>query len=203
MDHVIPKSFFLPPLPSDMVTVPVCEPCNNKKSKNDSYLRDLLVMDLHCSEHPVAKVLMKGKVIRSARSNHSEVARAAREARPKAKYSINGLYLGHYPSFPMDGVRLNESFATIVRGLYYRLRRIRLRDDYCFKISRVDSLHLHEAYEEMLKMKANGPYVLANVFGCLFVYVAEDPHMTSWLLWFYGGFVLQIYSYPKGDPDFT
>jgi hypothetical protein len=203
MDHVIPKAFFVPPLPSNLVTVPVCKPCNNKKSKNDSYLRDLLVMDLDCCDHPVAKELMKGKVIRSAIRNRSEIARSARKARPKAKYSINGLYLGHFPSFPIDGTRLNESFATIVRGLYYRLRGIRLRDDYSFKIGRVDSLHLKDAYDLMVKMRGNGPYVLANVFGCVFLYVDEDPHLTNWLLWFYGGFVLQIYTFPKGDPDFT
>jgi len=45
-DHVIPECLFVPPLPSNMVTVPACADCNTtKKSQDDPYLRDMLVYD--------------------------------------------------------------------------------------------------------------------------------------------------------------
>lgn len=43
-EHVIPQCFFpegrVPPK-SDFVIVPVCRPCNNRKARDDSYVRDL------------------------------------------------------------------------------------------------------------------------------------------------------------------
>jgi hypothetical protein len=179
MDHVVPRCLFIPPLPSAMVTVEVCEECNNEKSLNDAYLRDLLVMDDQCSEHRVARELMAGKVIRSAKSNRSEIAMSAiTNSYLKPRFTSSGIYIGHYPSFPIDGERLNQTFRTMIRGLYYRLRKIRLPDDYIFQIRRVDPLHAQEAFDEMKKSGANGPYVLGDVFGCMFMYTAEDENMT-------------------------
>jgi hypothetical protein len=200
MDHVVPRCLFATPLPPDLVTVEVCEECNNKKSLNDSYLRDLLVMDDQCSAHPVARELMGGKVIRSAKSNRSEIARLAiNNASLKPRFTSGGLYVGHYLSFPINGERLNQTFQTMVRGLYYRLRKIPLPDDYTFQIRRVDPLHVQEAFNEMKKLGANGPYVLGDVFGCMFIYTAEDENMTHWLLWFYGGFVLTVLTHRTGE----
>jgi len=45
-DYVIPECLFVPPLPSNMVTVPACADCNTtKKAQDDPYLRDMLVYD--------------------------------------------------------------------------------------------------------------------------------------------------------------
>src|SRR5437667_12176452 len=94
-DHVIPKSLFLSPLPSNMITVPICRACNLEKSRSDGYLRDMLVCDIHASRHPVALALRGGAVIRSARRGRSEFARMARERSKIAPlYSPGGVYLG-------------------------------------------------------------------------------------------------------------
>jgi len=69
MDYVIPRCLFLPQLLSDMVTVLVCEDCNNEKSMNDSYFRDLLAIDLQTSEHQVAKTLFKNKILKAVQKN--------------------------------------------------------------------------------------------------------------------------------------
>jgi hypothetical protein len=75
MDHMVPRCLFPSPLPSDLVTVPVCASCNNEKSRDDDYLRDMLVIDIDNTHHPEAQALLKGKVIRSMRKNRSVIAR--------------------------------------------------------------------------------------------------------------------------------
>jgi hypothetical protein len=44
----------------------------------------------------------------------------------------------------------------------------------------------------MREKGANGPYALGQVFACLFMYVAEDPGVTRWLMQFYGGMFITV-----------
>ncbi len=196
-DHVIPSCLFIPPLPVPYPKVPACAECNNKKSKNDSYLRDMLVLDLYCSEHPVAKELMKGKVIRSVEKNLSEIGRAVKTRLSRSPlYTGAGLYLGDYPSIPIEGERVNELIRTMIRGLYYDQLGKRLPDDYVFDIRRQDQIYVNEVYEIMNTLGANGPLTLGSVFGCQYLFDAKDHGISSWYLWFYGGFFLRVDTRP-------
>ncbi len=201
MDHVVPKCLFIPPLPQEMVTVPVCAGCNQKKALNDPFLRDVLVMDLQCADFPIAKELRQGKVMRAAKTKRSEVAHSiARKARPKPLYTNGGLYLGHYPSIPLDGERMDEIFKTIVRGLYYKLRSIRLPDDCIFEINRVDPVHVQDAVRDMEAIKAVGPLRIGEVFICYVTHATDDDHTTAWLLGFMGGFFLHVLTQSAAPP---
>ena len=196
-DHVVAKCLFDGPLPSNMVTVPACGSCNGEKAKNDDYLRDMLVVDYDCSEHPVAKALLKGKVTRALRRNRSELLRKALpEARVEPVRTPGGIYLPPRYSFPLDGERVNEIFRTVTRGLYYKIRQERLPDDYIFEVRRIYRNHIKDVWSEFQRLKANGPYGLGDVFGCLFLYGAEDPGVTCWLIWFYGGAFIMVSTDP-------
>lgn len=192
-DHVVAKCLFDGPLPSNMVTVPACGSCNGDKARNDDYLRDMLVVDSHCSEHPVAQALLKGKVTRALRRNRSELLRnVLPKARMEPTRTPGGLYLPPSYSFPLDGERVNRIFRTVASGLYYRIRQERLPDDYVFEVSRVYQRHVMDMWNEFRRLKANGPYGLGDVFGCLFLYGTEDPGVTRWLMWFYGGAFIMV-----------
>ncbi len=201
MDHVIPQCLFLPPLPEVMVTVPACDDCNNSKSKNDDYLRDFLVTDVYCSEHPVAKNLAAGKVARSAQKNRSRLARAAKTGAKWAPvYTPAGLYLGHAYSVPLEGERINEIFRTIVRGLYYWMGqgKERLPDDYVTEIRRVNDFNVREVVRGFQTVKAHGPYSLSNVFTFMATRTVEYPAVTAWLLGFYDGVYIFASTEPSG-----
>ena len=43
-DHIPPKNLFPKPRPSNLITVPSCKRCNRSASKDDEYLRLVLVM---------------------------------------------------------------------------------------------------------------------------------------------------------------
>ncbi len=88
-DHVIPKCLFKRPLPSNMITVPACSECNNAKSKDEDYLRDMLVIDHFTSSNPTAQTLLNNKVIRSATEGSSKVALAVCRRKPeRSKISL-------------------------------------------------------------------------------------------------------------------
>ncbi len=199
MDHVIPKCLFVPPLPA-MVTVPVCGGCNSRKSLSDSELRDRLVMDLYCSEHPQAKRLMGSTVVRAVRKNRSRLARAAvRGARRKPVYTPAGLYLGHAYAIPYDDTPLNETFETIVRGLYFHRMRTRIPDGYRFVIGRLERPNERRAIDAMKAWGAADPHGLGEVFWCMYVFDSGDRHTTRWLLCFFGGFLVTVDTYPQHE----
>src|SRR6266571_2338345 len=116
-EHVIPTCLFIQPYPPNLITVPSCDECNNAKSLNDDYLRDMLACDIFGSQSSVARDIFHNKVLSSQRQNSSVVARAASlSARPEPFYTKQGTYLGHYPSFQIDGDRVQKTFSTLVRG---------------------------------------------------------------------------------------
>jgi len=184
-----------------MVTVRVCVECNQEKARNDLYLRDMLVADIHAASNPIAQQLLSGNVSRSFKTNRSDFARAARaKAKYEAMHSSGGIYLGHYPSVPLDGERIASIFKTIVRGLFYKLQKDVLPNDYEYECRRVDGFHVQALISDLQRVGINGPYLLGeNVFACYFMYADTNPFLTYWLLCFYNSVFVTVSSEPTTD----
>jgi hypothetical protein len=54
MDHVPPQCLFLPPRPSDLITVPSCQPCNDSFKKDDEYFRQVITAGIDPFRFPIA-----------------------------------------------------------------------------------------------------------------------------------------------------
>jgi hypothetical protein len=186
-DHVVPKCLFIRPLPQDVVVVPACDACNKDKGKDDTYLRDVLVMDYQGSESPIAREIFDTKVMRAAQRNRSEVVRAAvTQACLIPHGTPGGLYLGQLPSFDLDSRRIQRIFSYIVRGLYYRVRRVPLPAECAITVRRVNAKEAEEIYHIIKGMNGNGLYRIGQgVFECAFMYADEEPRISMWLLAFY------------------
>ena len=199
-EHVIPQCLFEKPLPADIVKIPVCEKCNNEKSKDDGYLRDFLVTDIHASEHPIARRIFLSKTLSADRQNKSELLRTMRtQGRPESIYTKGGIYLCEGFSSPLEGERINNIFTHITRGLYYKIRTKRIPDDYIFEISRLDSTEFREVWLKLKEIGVNGPYGCGDVLICLMMYAEENEFISYWWLWFYGGVCIHVVTTP---PDF-
>lgn len=136
-DHVIPKSLFVRPLPSNLITVPCCDSCNNNKSQNDDFLRDLLTTDVFGNQHPTAQQIFQEKVLRSNERNSSTIAKiVSKEARTEPFYTRKGIYLGNIITAPIEPERVKTIFTTIIRGLYFDARHQQIPDSYDFEIRR-------------------------------------------------------------------
>jgi hypothetical protein len=198
MDHVVPKCLFIPPVPLDMVTVPACRNCNQAKSANDDYFRDMLIADMFCSSHPVAQALLTGKMRRSIQTNRSFVARETiRQQRMEPLFSAGGVYLGDVHAVRLDSVRVRDIYATIVRGLYYKVVKKRFPEGYAFEFKRYYPTEADQLFSKMKAVGANGPYRLGDVFAFTIMYAQEDNGITSCLLQFFGGMHIWVTTKPE------
>jgi len=147
----------------------------------------MLVLDMHGSQSSVAQILLEGKVKRAVRTNRSEVARLAlRYGRVEPLRTPAGIYVGQVISIPLDDERIKHIFSLIVRGLYYKVRKQRLRDDCVFSVRRLTAAEFNTGLEELKEIGFNGPYALGEgVFSFIFMYAAEEPSVTQFWLWFY------------------
>jgi hypothetical protein len=192
-DHVVPQCLFTQPYPENLITVPACRECNQAKSKNDEFLRDLVTSDIYGHQSPIAKAIFNDKVVRSSRNNRSLMAK---EFLPRVSlepfYTKGGVYLGHFPSATVDPERITTIFSTMARGLYYDHRRERIPSNYSFEVLRYHPWDFKNVYDSLSKMHLNGPRVLGSIFGCAYVSAQEDPPTTLWLMWFYGTFFISV-----------
>jgi len=199
-DHVIPKCLFTMPLPKVMVTVPACDACHGKKSRHEDFLRDLLTMDIVGSESPVAQRLFHEKVLSSHRQGKSLVCRIAMaQARQTPIVTPAGVYVDECYVAHLDLDRVIEMFSFIVRGLYFRLRKVVLSPDCKFDVRRLgveDAMKCWGGFEEY---GYNGPYILGGgVFWCVCQYAASDDGITNWMLVFYERVYYGVVTTPPG-----
>jgi hypothetical protein len=124
LDHPIPDCLFTPPRP-ERIELPSCWDCNNKKSKYDSFLRDMTVLAKGAMANPVARQLKMTKVTSSIQQNKSEVMRQMTKSMDFANIRefrfIGGVLEfrdGVSGSLDMDGDYAKTAILWVIRGLY-------------------------------------------------------------------------------------
>jgi hypothetical protein len=191
-DHVPPKNIFLPPRPSNLVTVPACRPCHGATSADDEYFRTCLCLKRECGNHP------------DARGNWPAIFRGL--ARPEGfkraflsstftvrQFTPSGLYAGNELGFNVDLGRLFRVVERTIRGLYFHETGNRISSKYGVQIHCEDSLRgtskrdLDELHETIISPLANMPATVigANVFWYRFGLTTQPP-VSAWALTFYG-----------------
>jgi hypothetical protein len=193
-DHVIPKQLFTV-VPNNIVTVRSCDDCNQEKKSCDEYLHDWLVLDWQGSEHQVARERFAGPLWRAISRQQSDLIREiAPKIRVAPQYNTAGLYLGDYPSAPIDGEKLQRAMAFIVRGLTFKSKKERIPDDYTITMDRIDPLNLSRALENMMQLGASKPFVLGDkVVMILRVPWANYGLSCIWMFIFYRLVMLRVF----------
>lgn len=200
-DHTVPNSVFPKPRPGNMVKVPACLPCNGDKSKDDDYLRDMLLVDWENEAHPMAQGELKGKLIRAIGRGQSHLIRDGRRTRrPTPVLSPVGLYLGTAPAIPIDQARINKMFERIVRGLYFEFSGgQRLPTDCTFEVGKVHPMRKEQTIR-MFDRTGAGKYAIGDSFDCAYVVAKDDSTVSIWLLQLFNVFVLVTTNADKHRP---
>ena len=198
-EHVVARAFFPKPKPSNLITVDACYDCNNTKSKQDLYVRDILLLDMSSSQNVKATSLRDGEFIRSVESNRSEMARVVMsDARPQPLLTPLGDYLGHVFAVPIERERWDRYFGLMVRGLWYHLRKELIPDDCKFDVYAMDRFYVQPAWEEMAALGAELCVITPEVFASLYLIDPDYPFLSRWLLLFYGTTIVEVYTIPNG-----
>lgn len=194
LDHVIPECLFENgKAPADAPIVYACAACNNtKKNQDDSYLRDMLVMDMQVYGHPIATQIFQGPVRRAARAKgyvQSPLARMVQQDRGR-KVSVtspSGIYLGEAYGIALPADRVWRIFSTLARGLYLAYTDKRIPEGVRYSINRAGDA---KAIEETVRQIATGggAYRQAGdgrVFQCVYGVAQNRPDLSIWFLAFY------------------
>jgi hypothetical protein len=200
-EHVIPRGFYPEdsPRPKDPVIVPACPPCNGRKARDDSYVRDLFAADFFASANPKALSVLNGQVSRSIRHNHSHFGRLAASNTVRVPVgTTSGLYLGDYPAVRVDWKYVRRFFKCVVRGVYWHVYQDRLPDNYLFDVERVGPHAANSQLQQFTSRNAHGPFSIGEgVFAGSFGVCKEDPFLTLWLFWFYDSIFIVVSTGPR------
>ena len=210
-DHIPPKTLFASPRPSNLITVPCCEPCNVRASLDDEYFRLVFTTQINTFPH------------QDACSNWESVKRSfdipKKDAFKKSfldslhkmyLFSQKGEFIAETGKFNIDTHRVKRVIERIVKGLFYHENKIRLTDNYeVLILTPIDMNNLPGETINFLKadifplFQSVHPIILGReVFIYKVVYNEIDDNQSVWLLLFYRAVVFLVWILPKHtDPN--
>jgi hypothetical protein len=205
-EHVFPRGLFGEnKRPSDPVIVPACGHCNGLKAGDDSYVRDMACLDIASDGHPIAMENRRGPIARSARKNHSQLAKEAQiHARYTPFFTDGGIYLGQAISVPVNIKRLRRWGEFVARGLYWIQENKRIPNDYVFGVNRIENSRRQSAFDDLKRFGAPGPFRMGRddegteqVISWTYLVDRNNPFRAIWLVWFYQRIFISISSNPS------
>lgn len=194
VDHVPPKQLFTPPLPSDLITVPACTACNNGASDDDEVFRnELSIMGGSFGESRTAAERLQ-PTLRGIRRNKKTLRRMVLGARPVARYSAGGIYLGQGIAVPAPPAARCRVLTRIVRGLFWHHYGYSIDANHA-RLVFIDKTK--PAWNESVSLIWAMPHQRVLVGdGSTFQYVYgradDDPGFSFWLMIFFKGPAEQI-----------
>lgn len=186
-DHIPPKNLFAPPRPSDLVTVPCCEPCRDGWSGDDEYFRLAVVGTFNAYGAPRAMGAWETLLRSLRRPEHAKFnAEILRNLREVEIRTPAGLYLGTAPVLPLEQERVDRVAQRIVRGLFFHEYENRLPDTH-EALGFLKQFGIESVLELLGAVRFPEPKVIG---GGSFRYsvrvTAEDPDSTMWIGDFFG-----------------
>ncbi len=184
-DHVPPKSLFLSPRPSNLITVPSCTKCNGGASKDDEYFKNAIVLRDDVANHPDVPQLLKEVMASLRRPEQKKFTRAfVGKMTPVNLITPSGLFVGRAMAMDVSGERIRRVLNRTIRGLYYHERGERLPTE-CQVISIPDARLPDPRIMDLLV--AQPPKIIGKGIFSYRSMVTEDEKFASvWLLVFYG-----------------
>ncbi len=121
VDHVPPKGLFPKPRPSNLKSVPACEPCN-KGFKNDDEYFLTIALEWAASESSDGGQIAQVRVRDSKKEERKGLwRRIFSTVRSVQVFTPSGLFLGNSLEFRLDGERIFRTVNRTIRGLYYKM----------------------------------------------------------------------------------
>ena len=185
-EHIIPKCFFIPPLPDNLLTLQAHHRCHNQPT--EEYLRNIAVSFSEKSTE--GKTLWDSKVARSFQRNRTlRDSLQSSLLRRVDLVSPGGIWLGSAPGIRFKRDQFYPPLEKIVRGLHrYYIGRF-LPKDAAFDWA------INEPIEgpRLKVFQSSRPGIsYPGVFECRFGIASEgNVEMTVWWLRFYEGLVMR------------
>lgn len=191
-DHVFAREFFLPEVRANLPQVPVCDRCNNDKSKLEHYLTALLPFGgRHAHAHENLATQVPGRLAKNQRLAREVIAGRGRI------WHLEGGIVQPTMTVPIDPHRTCELFAQIGRGLAWYHWGTYLQPGQISEALFLSNFG-REFFARIFSMNAANRVQHNLGKGTVSysgVQAADTPQLTLWRVHFYGGMVL------SGDPQ--
>ncbi len=185
-DHVPPRSVFVKPRPSNMITVPACRPCNKGFSDIDEEFRVALSLLVGVNT-PESKAFWRNHALPTIRHNQRINRAVLGRLREVDVRSEGGVLIGCAGVVPLSVATHNAFIERVVRGLFYHCYGEPLGPAVKFQIfaQGYNSQNVPEL------IRAYGKYCSAGSVGEIqfrYMYARADdaPLGTMWFLEFHG-----------------
>jgi hypothetical protein len=194
-DHIPPKCLFALRDRKNLLKLPTCLDCNNHSSKDDEYLRSVLISRADVDENQSTDELRNALMRSLSDPKQPGFQRLyAKSIGVKKVFTTAGLFLGEQPVFTVDYGRLERVLSKVIRGLYYHHTKMRLKMEYSIKIIVEDDLKLQtQSIKNFIKSKILYHIdqtalceIGKNTFNYKFLLTKEDKYAGAWILRFYG-----------------
>lgn len=179
-DHIPPQSIFPKPRPNDLITIPACDQCNNKRSGLDEIFK--VFIGLIAGHGPEGERLFRAQTSKTLEHNRKlsrQIASTMREADVKTP---GGLLFGTASVVLLDSNAYDTIIDRIIRGLHFHHTGHILDDRANIKV------YWHRQLTKKMYEMANGWFTGA-VGGGQFVYkyavFDEEPFGSVWILQFF------------------
>lgn len=194
-DHVPPKNFFAKPRPSNLITVPSCDGCNNKYGKDDERIRNIITSIDATEVHPMiqGKIDQKRNRSFSRPEGKSNLHHFIGSIRMANCYSENGHYLGKAPVFNLDQSIVDKFLERMVRALLFKENGIEYTKlDIKWKIAptKKDLATMPDEIKALLfskRVKEIGDGIFAYIG-----YFIKGKSNSLWLMNFYKGIEFMV-----------
>ena len=180
-DHLPPQSAFPKPRPSDLITVPACDNCNNKRSGLDEEFK--VAIGLQAGHGEQGERLFCDQTSRTLSHNRRlmrELASAMREVKIRTP---EGLMVGTASAVPLRSESYDTVINRIIRGLHWHHTGHILGDRVDIKINWYRNLT--KKIYEMTNNWATG-VVGDGQFIYKYAVFDEVPMASVWVLQFFG-----------------
>ena len=196
-DHIPPRSFFPPPRPTDLITVPCCCNCHEEFTENDEYLRNYLIFSPQCRGHLAARKLQESGLRSLQDSNAGELSNPLFNTGNQSFPGnlVSSLPLGHGATVAPDDERIEDVIERIIVGLFWKENDKHLPDEYAVDIvgsydhkywdlSIQPSIRRLQSEEEPVNI---GEGVFQYWWSWAEQASPEETHRSDWMLRFYEG----------------
>lgn len=191
-DHVPPRGLFPKPAPSDLITVPSCQSCNNPASLDDELFRLALVFREELEDHPEAAEVARTAMRGLHRPERPGLRRAIISSlREFERLTPKGLYVGHGTAYSVPHSRLIAVSDRITRGLFYHHFGRPVPEEYSVTSRLSSTLDPDDEGLALILdlIESTNPTMMSvgsNLFQYRFGCVPEDPSATFWVLIYFG-----------------
>lgn len=180
-DHVPPKCLFPDPKPTNLITVPACEKCNNSYKKDDEYFRICVLTQPY--NNPTGWKIWEEKVIRRTLRRSPSLRKRLLDNLIRVELrSPSGVYLGEGEALQFHVSRINRVVKRIVRGLYWYHYGSKLAPEIGFLITKDSDV---SGVTDIINNYTDLSFIDKETFQYRHGIAAEDPDQSIWVLRFY------------------